>query len=59
MDLGTLMGLVTLVFLVIFVGIVFWAYSGRRRKDFDEASRLPLDEGERGDDNDSRRGTRQ
>ncbi|PWG74090.1 CcoQ/FixQ family Cbb3-type cytochrome c oxidase assembly chaperone, partial [Enterococcus hirae] len=39
MDLGTLMGLVTLVFLVVFLGIVAWAYSSRRRSDFDEAAR--------------------
>lgn len=54
MDLGTVLGLITLLFLVIFVGIVLWAYSGRRRKDFDEAARLPLDEGS--DETDSSRG---
>ena len=43
MDLGTLMGLVTLVFLVVFLGIVAWAYSSRRRADFDEAARLPFE----------------
>lgn len=44
MDLGTLMGLVTLVFLVVFLGIVAWAYSSRRHPDFDEAARLPFNE---------------
>lgn len=38
----------TVVLLVIFVGIVIWAYSKRRKKDFDEASRLPLDDDEPG-----------
>lgn len=34
----------TVLLLVVFVGIVIWAYSGARKKDFDEASRLPLDD---------------
>ncbi|MDX1606612.1 MAG: cbb3-type cytochrome c oxidase subunit 3 [Candidatus Competibacterales bacterium] len=32
----------TVVLLVIFVGIVLWAYSSRRKQDFDEAARLPF-----------------
>ena len=44
MDVGTLMGIITLIFLVVFLGIVAWAYSSRRREDFDEASRLPLND---------------
>lgn len=32
--------------LAIFIGIVFWAYSGKRRERFDAAARLPLDDGE-------------
>ena len=44
MTVGTLMGIVTLVFFVMFVGIVVWAYSSRRRADFDEASHLPLND---------------
>lgn len=43
MDSGTLNGVITLILLVVFVGIVIWAYSGKRRKDFDAASRLPFD----------------
>jgi len=34
----------TVVLLVLFIGIVAWAWSARRRKDFDEAAHLPLDE---------------
>lgn len=34
----------TVLLLVVFVGIVIWAYSGARKKDFDEAARLPLDD---------------
>ena len=34
----------TVVVFFIFIGIIFWAYSSRRKKDFDEASRLALDD---------------
>lgn len=30
--------------LIIFVGIIIWAFSKGRRDDFDEASRLPLED---------------
>jgi len=36
----------TVVVMVLFLGIVIWAYSDRNKKDFDEASRLILDEEE-------------
>ncbi len=36
----------TVLLLVTFIGIVIWAYSGARKKDFDEAARLALDEDE-------------
>jgi len=32
----------TVVMLVAFLGIVFWAYSRKRRKAFDEAANLPF-----------------
>ncbi len=34
----------TVVVFVVFIGIILWAYSGNRKKDFDEAARLVLDE---------------
>jgi len=34
----------TVVMLILFVGIVAWAWSARRRKDFEEAARLPLED---------------
>ena len=34
----------TVIVFIVFIGIVFWAYSGRRKKDFDEAARLVLDD---------------
>ena len=34
----------TLVVLVLFVGIVIWAWSGKRKHDFDEAANIPFNE---------------
>ena len=34
----------TVLVLILFVGICLWAWSGRRRKDFDAAARIPLDD---------------
>ena len=42
MDMGTFRGITTLLILIAFLGIVAWAYSKRRRKDFDEAANLPF-----------------
>ncbi len=36
----------TVVLFVIFIGIVLWAWSSKRKKRFDEAARLPLDDDE-------------
>ena len=32
----------TLILMVVFVGIVRWAYSAKRKADFDEAAQIPL-----------------
>ena len=37
-------GISTAIMLVAFIGIVAWAYSGARKKDFEEAAHLPLAE---------------
>ncbi|WP_136253618.1 cbb3-type cytochrome oxidase subunit 3 [Onishia niordana] len=42
MDMGTFRGITTLLILIAFIGIVVWAYSKRRRRDFDEAAHLPF-----------------
>lgn len=34
----------TLVVLLIFIGIILWAFSKNRRSDFEEAARLPLED---------------
>jgi cytochrome c oxidase cbb3-type subunit 4 len=44
MDINTLRAGITVVALITFLGIVAWAWSSRRRADFDAAARLPLDE---------------
>jgi cytochrome c oxidase cbb3-type subunit IV len=46
-------GIVTAVLLVLFVAAWAWAWSPRRKRGFDEAARLPLDEGEPGPDAES------
>ena len=45
MDMGLFRGLLTLVLMVLFIALVVWAYSKQRKPDFDEAARLPLDDG--------------
>lgn len=42
MDINTLRALATPIAFVAFIGIVFWAYSKGRKKDFDEAANLPF-----------------
>lgn len=39
-------GIVALTMMLAFIAGWIWAWSPRRRKDFDEAARLPLDDGE-------------
>jgi len=45
-DAAVLHGLWTGALLVIFIGIVIWAWSGKRKTGFDEAARIPLDDDE-------------
>ena len=43
---GLISGAFTAVLLLMFIGVVAWAWSARRREQFDAAARLPLDEDE-------------
>lgn len=43
---STLTAIFTVLVLITFIGIVFWAWSDKRKEDFDQASRLPLDDDE-------------
>jgi cytochrome c oxidase cbb3-type subunit IV len=44
MDINTLRSITTLVSLVVFLGIVWWAWSKRRASDFEEAANLPFEQ---------------
>ena len=44
MDINLVRSILTAVMFAVFMGIVFWAWSGRRKSDFEAAARLPLDD---------------
>jgi cytochrome c oxidase cbb3-type subunit 4 len=44
MDYGVYGSVMTVVMLVIFLAIVAWAWSAKRRSAFDAAARMPLEE---------------
>lgn len=46
MDAITASAWTSVVLLVVFLGIVCWAWSGARKPAFDAAARLPLDDDE-------------
>ena len=52
MDIDTFRGVVTGVLLVLFLWLVAWAWSRARRKDFDAAARLPLEDDQKHDQKD-------
>jgi len=41
---GFVSGVMTLLLLIVFLGIVFWAYSKRNTEAFDAMARLPLED---------------
>lgn len=53
MSSATISGLITLVLLLAFVGGWIWAWSSKRKAQFDAAARLPLEDDQppRNDDN--------
>lgn len=44
MGSGTVSGIITVVFILVFIGIVWWAYSKGNKQRFDDASKLPFSE---------------
>ena len=42
MDINTLRSLITVLSFAAFLGIVFWAWSAKRKPAFDEAANLPF-----------------
>lgn len=37
-------GIWTALLLLVFIGIVLWAWSGRRKRRFEKAARMPLED---------------
>lgn len=44
MDINIIRGAILLVLIFSFLGLVVWAWSGKRKQAFHEASMLPLEE---------------
>jgi cytochrome c oxidase cbb3-type subunit 4 len=44
LDIGLAGGLGTILAMAAFIGVVAWAWSRKRKPDFDAAARLPLEE---------------
>jgi cytochrome c oxidase cbb3-type subunit 4 len=42
MDVNVIGSVVTVVMFAAFVGIVIWAWSGKRKRDFEQAANLPF-----------------
>ena len=42
--MGIVNGIMTVVLMAIFIGIVVWAWRRERRQQFDQAAALPLEE---------------
>lgn len=43
-DINNLRSLTTVVSMLVFVGIVVWAWSRRNARDFEEAANLPFEQ---------------
>jgi len=44
MDINDLRGILTAIIFIAFIGIWVWAWSGRRKADFEASAALPLEE---------------
>ncbi len=44
MNMGLIHSVWTVLLVVLFLGIVFWAWSGRQKARFDAAARAPLED---------------
>ncbi len=44
LDLGTLRGILTAILLALFIALIFWAFSSKRKASFDRAARTALEE---------------
>ena len=55
MNSGIISGIVTAVFVLVFIGIVWWAYSKGNKQRFEDAGKLPFSE----DDTPAKQGDKQ
>lgn len=46
MDQGTIGSIFTVIVFISFVGVCYWAFSSRNKKNFDEAANLVFDDEE-------------
>lgn len=44
MDYGTYRGIYTLILLILFLGIVYWSYSSKTKKEFKDIAESILDD---------------
>lgn len=44
MDVNDIRGIHSLIIMAIFLGIIWWAFSGHRKKANDEAAQLPFED---------------
>ncbi|NTS77308.1 cbb3-type cytochrome oxidase subunit 3 [Catenovulum sp. SM1970] len=49
MDYGTFRGIYTIVMIVVFVGIIWWAYSRQSKSKFDDAANSIFEEDKKAD----------
>jgi cytochrome c oxidase cbb3-type subunit IV len=46
MDINDVRSILTVLAFLSFIGIVFWAWSGKRKPAFEEAAHIPFDDGD-------------
>ena len=44
MDINTIRGVLTVILMIAFLGLVIWAWSSKRKDTFDKLSQMPLEE---------------
>jgi len=55
MDINTIRGVLTIILMIAFLGLVVWAWSSKRKETFDKLSQMPLEEDDgQAPENDSR-----
>ncbi|AOE50602.1 cbb3-type cytochrome oxidase subunit 3 [Kangiella sediminilitoris] len=44
MDINLIRGILTVILLVLFIGLCFWVFSKKRKSQYEEASKMALEE---------------